>query len=254
MPNPGSDHQRDTSPPLICMTGIDGCGKSTQVRRLTERMRDHGFEVESAWSGGRPYISRPIQRLAKRWLPRQDPDDEAQPALEQARSGQPDNYTEYLSATNRLLRRHWILRRGWTDISLLEHALEARFTVGPHLKRGSAVVCDRYTHKSIVNLAILLDLQADRLPRLLRHPALRLAPPPTIYFLLDLPAEVAYERKYDLPSIEYIRRRVPIYRALAELTDMTVIDATRDIDEVSDAIWHITQERLGLPVSAVSAR
>jgi dTMP kinase len=148
-----------------------------------------------------------------------------------------DAFGEYLSKSNEMFRAYWPLRRGWTDVSLAEHAIEANLAVQPHLRAGRAVICDRYIYKSIVNLAILLDIQMTDLPTLLKHPAVKLVPRPDLYFLMDLPAEVAAARKTDLPSVEYVARRVPVYRALAAYARMPVVDATQPPEVVADAIW-----------------
>jgi thymidylate kinase len=224
-------------PPLICLTGIDGCGKSTQTRILKARMEAAGWETASVWTGGRPYISRPLVRLVKRWL--RAPVQRADGSFEARVAGgdASDEFGEYLTKSKAMFRKHWILRRGWTDVSLTEHLIEASLAVQPHLRAGRAVICDRYIFKSVVNLAILLDMPLTALPSLLRHPAIRFVPKPDLYFLMDLPASVAAARKTDLPSLEYIARRVPVYRALAAYADMPVVDATQTPDAIASDIW-----------------
>jgi thymidylate kinase len=143
-----------------------------------------------------------------------------------------------------MFRAYWPLRRGWTDVSLIEHAIEANLAVQPHLRAGRAVICDRYIYKSIVNLAILLDIPMTGLPVLLKHPAVKLVPRPDLYFLMDLPAGVAAARKADLPSVEYVARRVPVYRALAAYAAMPVVDATKPPEMVADAIWSDVTARI----------
>lgn len=233
-------------PPLICLTGIDGCGKSTQANLLVERLRAAGFEVEKAWTGGRPYLSRPIVNLVRRRNRAPVPAPDGTYAPKEAGDDGRDEFAAYLDRSNRMFERWWILRRGWTDVSMLEHAVEANLAVRPHLLRGKAVVCDRYLYKSVVNLSVLMNLKPSAVRRLLRHPAFWLAPRPTIYFLLDVPAEVGFARKTDIPSIEYVRRRVPVYRELARRTNMPVIDATQDPDDVADDIWAVVSTTLGL--------
>jgi thymidylate kinase len=231
-------------PPLICLTGVDGCGKSTQARTLKERMEDAGWETASVWTGGRPYVSRPLVRLVKRRL--RAPVQQADGSFEARTAGADpsDAFGEYLSKSNAMFRASWPLRRGWTDVSLTEHAIEANLAVQPHLRAGRAVICDRYIYKSIVNLAILLDIEMIGLPRLLKHPAVKFVPRPDLYFLMDLPAEVAAARKTDLPSVEYVARRVPVYRALAAYAGMPVVDATQPPEAVADAIWAEASARI----------
>lgn len=231
-------------PPLICFTGIDGCGKSTQTRMLKQRMQDAGLDTATVWTGGRPYVSRPLVRLVKRRL--RAPVQRADLSFDTRSAGGDvsEEFDEYLTKSNAMFRKHWLLRRGWTDVSLIEHAVEANLAVQPHLRAGRAVICDRYLYKSIVNLAILLDLELTELPGLLRHPAVRLVPRPDLYFLMDLPATVAAARKTDLPSLEYVARRVPVYRALAAYARMPVVDATQTPDEVAQDVWAETTRRI----------
>lgn len=244
-----------TRPPLICLTGIDGCGKSTQATMLVERLRETGLDVEKVWTGGRPYISRLPVRLVKRRqrAPIQLPDGRYRPRSADA-TDTAEEFDAYLDRTNAMFDRWWILRRGWTDVSLLEHAIEADVMVLPHLLRGKTVVCDRYLFKSIVNLAVLFDLPLTGLKGLLRHPALRLVPQPTLYFLLDIPAEVGYQRKHDVPGLRYLQRRVPYYRALAAYARMPVVDATKSPDALAEDIWSVVRDVLprGTPETDIS--
>lgn len=230
--------------PLICLTGVDGCGKSTQAGLLMQRLEAEGWNPALVWTGGRPYISRPAIKLVKRQLraPVQQSDGSFAPRDSAGTAA--DEFSSYLGKMNRMFQKYPILGRGWTDVSLIEHVAEADFAVLPQLARGRAVVCDRYLFKSVVNLAVLLDLKLTELPGLIGHPALKLVPWPTVYFLLDIPAEVAAARKHDLPSPEYVERRVPYYRALAAYTGMPVVDATQSPSVIAEAIWEIVCEKL----------
>jgi thymidylate kinase len=233
------------SPPLFCFTGIDGCGKSTQVRRLARRLRAEGRPTATVWTGGRKTVTGPLVRLGQSRLraPRRGSDRR----FAARQGGQPElshEFSTYLASAHRLFKRHPFLGKAWADLSLIEHSLEIDWAVWPHLLRHRAVICDRYMYRSVINLAVLLDLDESELPRLLRHPALLLVPRPTCYFLLDVPAEVGYQRKIDLPSLEYVARRVPLYRALAAFTGMPVIDAAQDPDIVEEQVWSHVQRVL----------
>src|SRR5688500_269280 len=98
-------------PPLICLTGVDGCGKSTQARILKERMEAAGWETATVWTGGRPYVSRPLVRLVKRRL--RAPVQQADGSFEARTTGDDpsDAFGEYLSKSNEMFRAYWPLRR-----------------------------------------------------------------------------------------------------------------------------------------------
>ena len=231
------------SAPLICFTGVDGCGKSTQARRLAQHLRSAGWTTVTVWTGGQKTLSHPLVLLGQRHLraPRRDADRR----YRQHGASVPvsEQFGSYMASSHSLFRKHRLLGRVWTDISLFEHALEIDYSVLPHLIQNRAVVCDRYIYKSVVNLAVLLDLTPSEIEALLRHPAVRGVPQPTLYFLLDLPAAVAYNRKHDIPSVEYVERRVPVYRHVAENSGMTVIDATQSPDVVESQV-RATVERV----------
>jgi thymidylate kinase len=229
---------------LICLTGIDGCGKSTQVKMIAERLTAEGWDTVRLWTGGNKTVSRPLVRAGQYLLqaPRRGRDRRFY-ARDAARQSLSEEFSDYLGSSHRLFR-HRLLRRAWTDLALFEHALEISMAVTPHLRGGQAVVCDRYIYRTIVNLAVLLDIPVAGLARLLRHPALRLIPRPSWYILLDAPAEVGYARKQDLPSLNYVERRVPIYRGLAAMTNMPVVDATQSPQAIHEHIWHIVSKGL----------
>jgi thymidylate kinase len=197
------------------------------------------------WTGGQKTITGRLVRIGQHHLraPRRG-QDRRFVAREGGQQAVAQEFSQYMSASHRLFRQHRLVGQAWIDLSLFEHALEIGCKVPPHLVRGRAVVCDRYIYKSVVNLAVLLDLSPSRLERLLHHPAIHLVPRPTLYFLLDLPADVAYTRKVDLPSIEYVERRSPVYRSIAELTGMPVIDATQSVDTVEAQVWEVVSRTL----------
>ncbi len=139
---------------FISFEGIDGCGKSTQIRRLAEWLRAAGQEVDLTREPGGSPGAEEIRRLVltgdtARWSPE----------------------TELLLFT--AARRDHIERRIW-----------------PALARGTIVLSDRFTDttrvyqgKTPARRAIIERLHADLIP---------ISPDVTI--LLDLDPQVGWER------------------------------------------------------------
>ena len=227
----------DYQPPvIIALSGVDGSGKSTQISLLQERLRAEGVTATSIWVGGTPYITRPAVAVAKRFLrsPLTQPSQRTSMAH---RSTIATSHVQYLRRANSLFKRSRLLRWGWVQVSLLEHALEARVKVRRSQRRRQVIICDRYLLTSIVDAVVLTNLSQRQSFKLLNHPAFRLAPRLDWYGLIDVPAEVALKRIHDAPSPEFIRRRVPTYRALAKHTGMPIVDGTLPAQEVADQIW-----------------
>ncbi len=64
----------------------------------------------------------------------------------------------------------------------------------------------------------------------------RLSPRPAAAFLIDIPAEVALQRKDDIPSLDYVQRRVDYYRFLSRSQQMVVIDGCDHLDNIQAAV------------------
>ena len=58
-------------------------------------------------------------------------------------------------------------------------------------------------------------------------------PRPDITFLIDLPEEIAFSRKDDILTIEHLKERRSLYKGLAKLMNMRVLDGTKPIERLT---------------------
>jgi thymidylate kinase len=228
---------------IICFTGIDGSGKTLQARRLVERLNAAGRPARYVWTGGRAYLSRPLIWLAKRLLraPRLGGTSQQEKHAQQA--GSAAQYDSYLSSTRRLFRNRW-LAAIWRQITLIEHTGEILAVALPHLLRGRIVVCDRYIYDSLIGTAVLAGTTPDQLfaqlPQARRYPV----PAPALWFLIDLPAQTAFDRRTDVVDVAFLERRVPLYRAAALGLGARVIDGDRTPEAIADDVWGLVEPLL----------
>ncbi len=227
---------------IICLNGIDGSGKSSQAQRLIAQLNAAGYPAVHVWTGGRRSLRRPLISIGKRFLKSANSDKPTSGKAGPAAATQ-SGYGAYISSTQRILKRR-SLYRVWQHLSLLEHAAEIWVMVLPHLLRGRIVVCDRYLHDSIIRVAVLAGNDASQLPQQLRLLRWYRVPSPTLGFLIDVPSEVAFSRKDDIPDIEYLRRRVPLYHAAAAQLKMHIVDGTKQPDEIAGIVWEIVSKLL----------
>lgn len=202
---------------FITFEGMDGSGKTTQMRRLAERLRADGRTVvESAEPGG-TRIGRQIRRIL-------------------------------LDAANQELRP--------TAELLLYFACRAQNvdeTILPALEAGSVVLSDRFTDSSLVYQGCGRGLGAETVLALDRIACRGLVPDLTLLIDIDLEtsldrardrnaAEAHTETRMDDQAVEFHRRVRDAYLALAAREPrFRVIDGRRDIDSIARAIWEAVQ-------------
>lgn len=209
---------------FLTVEGIDGTGKSTQARRLSERLRAGGREVcETREPGGAPGAEQ-IRRL-----------------LVEGEPGRWSPETEMLLFT--AARRDHIER-----------------VVQPALARGAVVVCDRYVDSTRAYQgagAPERRVLVDRLHEL----AIGLDPDLTLVF--DMDPTVAFARaasraaarsgsegetRFERKGLAFQERLRAEFRAIAaaEPRRCLVIDAAADPDAVAARVWAAAAPRLGL--------
>ena len=99
--------------------------------------------------------------------------------------------------------------------------------------RSQIVIFDRYLPDILVDPArYRLPLSSMRLARML----VRLAPHPDLCILLDVPAEVAQQRKQEVSFDESLRQRAAYLDMFKELPNTLLVDAVCPVDEVTRQI------------------
>ncbi|HEY0735629.1 MAG TPA: hypothetical protein VGD69_12035 [Herpetosiphonaceae bacterium] len=231
---------------LICFNGIDGSGKSLQAHKLIEELTAAGYPAVYVWSGGNAPLTKPLARLSKSILRRRRSTGAAQAEAPQPTSQETSEYRSYLSFTQGIFKRPWV-RWLWLQVSMLEHMGEIWTKIVPHLLAGKIVVCDRYIYDRLVNIAVLCNTAPEQLRRQLWLARLYWVPRPNKWFFIDVPADVAWSRKDDVPDVLYLQRRIPLYRTIADAFKLERLDGTADPGEIAAQVWQSVQAVLPQP-------
>ena len=205
---------------FICIIGIDGSGKSTLANRLISELNQNGGRFNYVWCGCEHYLTWPFvfigQKLFLGGLDRFDDYDDYQEKIQEtAKSG--------------------VISRIYHTLLLLDYFLQILFRIRLPLLLGKGIISDRYAHDVLINLAVNLGYNETQLKNSLKK-FLLICPIPDLVFLIDIPEEVAFQRKDDIPSIEYLRVRRGYYLSIAEDYKMIVLDGTKDVDELEEII------------------
>jgi len=201
---------------FITFEGMDGSGKTTQMRLLSARLRAVGRTVlETAEPGGTP-IGAQIRRILL------------------------DSANQDLSPTAELL------------LYFASRAQNVDQWILPALNRGEVVIADRFTDSSLVYQGCGRGLGAENVMALDRIACRGLKPDLTL--LVDIDAETSLARagarntaepscetRMDEQSLEFHRKVYAAYHALSEREPQRVkrVNGCARIEEIEQAIWNI---------------
>lgn len=205
---------------FLTFEGMDGSGKTTQMRLLAERLRARGRDVLETAEPGGTRIGTAIRRIL-------------------------------LDAANQEL--------GPTAEMLLYFACRAQNIdewIMPALRAGKIVLSDRFTDSTVVYQGYGRGLGTDTVMTL-DHIACR-GLVPDLTLLIDIDAETSLKRAWarnasetssdrmDEQSLEFHRRVYAAYHALAERDPQRVriIDGRPGIEQIAEEIWKVVERHV----------
>lgn len=205
---------------FIVIDGMDGSGKGTQIRLLQEKLREKPV-IFTREPGGSP-LGEEIREI--------------------------------------LLRKEGNPRHPLADLFLFfaSRASHVEDTVTPARKQGTHDISDRYASSTYAfqiygeerqEFGPLFDAVMSNLDKEKYWPDL--------YIFLDLPGEVAYERRsrdasqeksgFDLKPLEYhLRTREGFKEFAKKYGPAVLVDANRPPEEIHADIWNLVSKELGI--------
>jgi len=199
---------------FISFEGLDGSGKTTQMRRLAKRLRARGHVVLETVEPGGTEIGGKIRQVLL------------------------DAANQELSPIAELL------------LYFASRAQNVDERIGPALRRGEIVLADRFTDSTLVYQGCGRGLGEETVLALDRVACRGLKPDLTLLVDIDVEtslarararnaAQPAGETRMDEQSLEFHRKVYEAYQALAagEPERIRRIDGRAAIEEIELAIW-----------------
>jgi thymidylate kinase len=209
---------------LISLSGVDGSGKSTQIRLLQRNLKEIG--VGSVWirCRWRPIASFPLVILL-RWL-----------GLVRV------HVTRYVYIVEPLFQKSSALVSFWCLITQLENLIKIVPKLIP-LLLGRTVIADRYVLDMLVDGTASIHESVAQ-PRLAFRLLSRLLPKPDKAFLIEVDPIVAFKRKPDLPRISDYTERLSMYHQMAGALGVATLNGRASVEELEQQIWEQVSELL----------
>lgn len=199
--------------PFFVIDGIDGCGKSTQAKLLSESLRAKGFKVTAVRDPGGTSISEQIRKIIL--------------STENAKMSSKTELFLYTASRMQLIEE--ILR--------------------PAREAGEIIVSDRFTTSTIAYQSYGGGLPLDFVKTIIDASVKDFLPTKT--FIIDVPIELAEKRidavrdRMELKNLDYKQRvRNGFIKQAAENQDVVPINGSLSIEEIHSIIMRIVNEFL----------
>jgi dTMP kinase len=198
---------------FIVLEGGDASGKSTQARLLADRLRSFGRDVVETFEPGATQAGATIRGLLL------EGDGPIEPT---------------------------------TEVLLLaaDRAQEVADVIRPALARGADVVSDRFVPSSLAYQGVARGLGVEQVEKLNRWATGGLEP--DVIVVLDVDEAVAASRRagpgdrLERAGAEFHDAVREAYRTLGADRGWIVLDGNDEAEIVSDRVWAVVRERLGL--------
>ena len=201
---------------FITLDGGDGCGKSTQIHRLAEKLQSRGHKVVCCRDPGSTLLGDAVRNI--------------------------------------LLNRQELHIADVTEMFLFMAARSqlVREVIRPALETSKIVLSDRFLISTLVYQCYAGDVSEEILKSV--SAAAVGTTLPDLGIVLDVPYEVAVQRIGDRSAPDRMERKGEEYHrrvregflnyAAAEPDRYTIVDATPSPGEVADTLWTIVNQKI----------
>lgn len=206
-------------PMVIYLCGIDGSGKTTQLNLIANCLNDRELKLKHVWLRWAAFFSYPFLAFCRllgftRWktVPRSS-----------------RKYAEHSFYRNKAMTKVW------SALFAADMFIYSVIKITIPLKFGYTILCDRFVLDALVDL--MYETKNLEIIRTLPGRALlSLIPRQSITILFDISEEKAWNRKRDIPSIEYLNQQRKLYLDLSDRLKIPVLETSKSPKEVHEEI------------------
>lgn len=202
-------------PMFICITGIDGVGKTTHVNLILEHLREKGIKCKYKWLRFHHFFSLPLLAFCR---------VAGYTRLSNLGNSQKCSYHEFYKSRFVSAVYPWIL--------FFDTFLFTTIKVYTPMFFGISVVCDRFVYDTLIDIAV-----ATKDHEIYKKPVgklfLKLIPKNAHFLMLDLDKSTIFSRRPELKDDLTFDERYALYENLPSRFNINVEDNCGSINQVN---------------------
>lgn len=205
-------------PMFICITGIDGVGKTTHVNLIIEHLREKGIKCQYKWLRFHHLFSLPFLAFCR---------VAGYTRLSTLGNSQKCSYHEFYKSRFISTVYPWIL--------FIDTFLFTTIKVYVPMFFGISIVCDRFVYDTLIDLEV-----ATKDHEIYKKPVgklfLKLIPKNAHFVMLDLDKSTIFSRRPELKDDLTFDKRYDMYRNYAVIFGIGVVFNNGTLNDVNNSI------------------
>jgi thymidylate kinase len=208
-------------PMFICITGIDGVGKTTHVNLIIEHLREKGIKCQYKWLRFHHLFSLPLLAFCR---------VAGYTRLSTLGNFQKCSYHEFYKSRFVSAIYPWIL--------FFDTFLFTTIKVYIPMFFGTSIVCDRFVYDTLIDIAVATkdhEIYKKSVGKLF----LKLIPKNARFVMLDLDKSTIFSRRSELKNDLTFGERYELYTEFSRLFDITIV-YNGNINSIDSTIKGVT--------------
>jgi len=220
---------------IIYISGIDGCGKTTQASQLLEKLQQKGINAEYQWLRWEPSLVH-VLKMLKKLLGKSEKLTNRSIKNNEKAEGK-------WHTLKQQLMKYKLPRHIW--LTYASHDYYRAYKKASRNWNAEVIVMDRYIFDFVADQSINFNQTTEQMRQTLEQTIISRMQQPVFNIIIDISAETGFKRKMDGTSLMHLEQREGLYR---ELTGKNVmhVDGNTTISEIQNDIydWVCTKTRI----------
>lgn len=208
-------------PMFICITGIDGVGKTTHVNLILEHLRKKGIKCQYKWLRFHHLFSLPLLAFCR---------VAGYTRVSTLGGTQKCSYHEFYKSRIISSVYPWILFADTLLFTTIKVYIPMIF--------GTSIVCDRFVYDTLIDVAVATknhEIYRETVGKFF----LKLIPKNAKFIMLTVDKSIIFSRRNELKDDLTFDERYELYMSFADAFGISVVDNKRSVEDVKKSIINI---------------